>query len=144
MNVYNLQNNLGAGSGWFKEPIRAIAPIQAPIVTRPVAVAPIAPTSIPYYDVRRKFQYTSEQIREMMDRSRAQKEEITDAQNNEGGDGVDFDLEQTADEQNATDKAIEDSAGGAWMPENGEEIEGPENEFAPLVMLAGLAWLLFN
>lgn len=129
MHVHNLLN--GLGNGWFVAPKPAIAPITTATSTM---VAP-RPTSIPFYDPAQL--YTRDEIQEMMAARKAAQAEITAAQNSQGGDGVAEDLEQIANEQNATDAAI--AAGGTGLP---VRTGAGKPNIAPLAILGALAYFL--
>jgi hypothetical protein len=119
-------------NGWYvykpSPSYPAVSP--APIIT---AIAPLA-TSIPYIDPARR--YTTEQIQEMM----ARKAEITASQNSQGGDGIDEDLEQIANEQNATDAAV--AAGDGLPVKTGAGKPSDASQLAPFAILGALAYFL--
>ena len=77
----------------------------------------------------------------MIAAAKARREEITDRQNDEGGDGIAEDLEQIANEANATDAAIDAAADGTGLPiKNG--VAKPTPNITPLIILGALAYFL--
>lgn len=102
--------------------------------------SPPSPTVLPYIDPTTR--YTREQILDMIeDRKAAEaaEHEVTYSQNSEGGDGIDEELEQFANEQAATDQAVRDGAG---LP---NKIGAPQidSKVVPLAILGLIAYLLF-
>ena len=155
MNVHNLESYLDGlgfskpsadtikteGGGFISAPIVGMAPPTALITSKPLYdPAYIAESDIPFYDESRRFQYTSEQIQEMIDRGKSMQDEFTNNQYDEFGDGFADDLEQQAGEENATEKAIDDFASGNGLPTTAAPII--TKEIGPLIALGALAYFL--
>lgn len=79
-------------------------PIRRVIRVPPPSVAPIAPSTFISTPPPR---YTTQQLITMRDRAAAAQDEFNAAQSREYGDGFEFDLEQIAAENNASDAAVD-------------------------------------
>lgn len=96
--------------------------------------------TLPSFDELRRFQYSREQIQEMIERGQATRAELETKQKREGGDGISLELEQQAAETNATEKAVSDGA-GISKPKKATTGAGQKN-IAPLAVAALLAYFL--
>lgn len=146
MRKYRGFRNEGLGEhlpgGFYRAHITA-APTSAPVpvgYAKPSPEFVPLPTSIPYYDPTTR--YTREQILAMIDARTAAEHEVTFSQNSEGGDGIAEELEHIANEQAATDKAVNDGAGGTGLPLKIGAAKGKTN-IVPLAVLGLLAYLFF-
>lgn len=120
-------SKISNGSGGFTSPpappppIATIMPVPSPRVMIPVSDLFIPPDA---------FRYTVEQLLQM----RAAADELTAAQYSENGDGLDFDLEQIAAEENATDAAV-DAGFDTTLP-----VTKKEPNVMPLILAAVAAY----
>ena len=128
-----------SGSGWAARPIHATGYYQPTVVPTGPVPPPQYDSGVPppIYQPEQPFTYTREQLQQMIDRVRAAEGELTSRQERERGDGIYGDLEQKAAEQNATEKAIEDSAGVPFA-----RGEGETPNWIPLALGAALIYFM--